>query len=324
MNKYFITGVAGFIGSSLALSLLKSNNIVIGIDSIDNYYPKKIKYERIKEIKKFKKFIFYNSKLTPNIIREIFSKHSDIITIFHFAAQPGVQISEVKSEYSFTNNTVPLISICNNLNFLKKVNSLYLASSSSVYGNKSLTKFSESMNKTPSSLYGFSKLVLEEIAEFQSRRHNIKFICLRFFTVFGPRGRPDMAVFTFINKILNNKKIDLYNNGNNKRDFTYIDDLIKMIIYILKNEKNINKNFMAINLANGNSTSTNQLLNSLSKILQRKIQVNLLPKRTFEMDSTKASISKINKFLPDSYKQTSLKVSLKRTVDWYLKNLKLF
>lgn len=322
MRVIFITGVGGFIGFSLAKFLLENKYLVYGIDSLNDYYSKKFKRLRISRLNNFDNFNFYKSKISSQTISQIFKKHDKITDIFHLAAQPGVEFSENNKEYSFINNTVPMLQIFQNVHLLQKLRSIFVASSSSVYGNHLLNKsLSENQIKKPTSLYGFSKSTLEEMIKLEAQNNNkINFFCMRFFTVFGPYGRPDMSIFTFVENILNKKKIKLYNYGKNYRDFTYIDDLIQMVNSIFINQDKFESNFNIINLANGKKLMTTKLVHMIFKILNLQPNILLCPKRKFDVIMTRSSSKKIKKYLPSDYRPTKTNIALKETIEWYIKN----
>lgn len=222
-----VTGAAGFIGFHLTLKLLKQNKYVIGIDNMNNYYDPEIKKNRLKKLKTFKKFKFLKIDIS---FKEKFVKLKKykFEIIYHLAAQAGVR-------YSFSN---PKLYIESNINGFfnifefakqKKINKIIYASSSSVYGNQTKFPVSEHSELKPENLYGMTKKINEEMAQYYFNKFNIKSIALRFFTVFGENGRPDMFLIKFLNAFKNKKPFELYNYGKHERDFTYVGDVIKMI-----------------------------------------------------------------------------------------------
>jgi UDP-glucuronate 4-epimerase len=228
MKKYIlITGSAGFIGFHLTLFFLKIKRNIVGVDNINNYYDIKIKYQRLKKLKKYKNFKFFKFDINNFDKFKILNKYN-ISIIYHLAAQAGVR-------YSFSNPQVYMDSnvqgFFNVLEFAKKKNikQIVFASSSSVYGNQKKYPLNENEKLFPENLYGVTKKINEEMASYYSDKFNIKCIGLRFFTVFGEFGRPDMFLIKFINAFKKKVLFELYNHGKHERDFTYVGDVVKMI-----------------------------------------------------------------------------------------------
>ena len=256
--KIFITGIAGFIGFHLADFLLKNKYQVIGLDNLNDYYDPTLKHARLSELhltsKKFKNsFNFFKGDLEDiDLLSNIFSKYNPNIVI-NLAAQAGVRYS-LENPRAYLNSNIigfsNVIECCKN----HKVNHLIFASSSSVYGGNTRLPFSESDNVDhPISLYAATKKANELVAHTYSHLYGLPTTGLRFFTVYGPWGRPDMALFKFTKSILNNEFIDVYNNGDMIRDFTYIDDIVKSIFLLLTKIPEHNKNF---NKENPNPSSS--------------------------------------------------------------------
>ena len=223
-----VTGAAGFIGFHTSLLLLKQKNNIFGVDNLNNYYDVKLKKDRLKILKTHKNFRFIKSNIEDQNLIEKF-KGQKIDIIINLAAQAGVRYS-LKDPYSYINSNI--LGQINMLEFAKKnkVKKFLYASSSSVYGgNKTLPFSIKHRVDNPVSLYAASKKSTELLAECYSHLFDINCIGLRFFTVYGPWGRPDMATFIFTKSILELKKIDIFNYGKMQRDFTYIDDIVKGI-----------------------------------------------------------------------------------------------
>ena len=232
--KIFITGTAGFIGFSLARTLLESNHTIHGYDGITNYYDIKLKNNRNKILKKHKKFSFTKGMLeNKNLLNKVIVKFKPEI-IIHLAAQAGVRYSIDKPRTYLSSNimgTYNIIELAHKI----KIKHLMIASSSSVYGANKKTPYSENDSvKLQMSIYASTKLATESIAHSYSNIWKIPTTVLRFFTVYGPWGRPDMALFKFTKSILEGKKIDIYNKGNLYRDFTYIDDIVNGVSSLIK------------------------------------------------------------------------------------------
>lgn len=289
-----VTGCVGFIGFHLTQKLLSQKKIVFGIDKIDSYYDRKLKLSRLKILKKNKNFLF--SKLDLNNMQKLHNllKKKKISSIIHLAAQPGVRISIKKPHntlYQNINAFINIIEIARVLNVKKFI----YASSSSVYGDTKKYPFIENdKNNFPISIYGISKLCNEHIAETYSKNFKIKTTGLRFFTVYGPYGRPDMAYFSFTKKLFQNKKITVFNKGKMLRDFTYIDDITNGIYKILN--KNTKAFHSVINLGKGKPDNLFDLINNLEKYSNKKFKLNFtnsIPKG--DIKKTYASVTKAKK-----------------------------
>ena len=252
MKTILLTGAAGFIGFHTAKALLEKGDKIIGIDNINDYYDPKLKLSRLKILKKYKNFKFYKKDIKSPL--EI-PKKNKINAICHLAAQAGVRYSIENPRAYETSNMLGTLNI---LEFARqnKIKSVVFASSSSVYGNSKEIPFKESQKlDEPISLYAATKKANELYAYTYFHLYNINMIGLRFFTVYGPWGRPDMALFKFTSNILNNKPIEVFNNGDLKRDFTYVDDIVQGIIASLDKLIEINNQ----NLSNiNNSLSSNK------------------------------------------------------------------
>ncbi len=235
MRTYFITGVAGFIGANLAEKILNENKDIqiIGLDNINEYYDIRIKNKRLKKLEKFEKFIFIKDNLAnKEKMKEIFQKYKPEVVV-NLAAQAGVRYSITNPDVYIESN---IIGFYNILECCRKypVKHLVYASSSSVYGaNKKIPYSVEDKVDSPVSLYAATKRTDELLAYSYSKLYNIPSTGLRFFTVYGPAGRPDMAYFNFTNKLINGEKIKIFNYGNCQRDFTYIDDIVEGIIRVI-------------------------------------------------------------------------------------------
>lgn len=230
MKTYFITGVAGFIGSNLAKKILKENNDIqiVGLDNLNDYYDVKLKEYRLNELKKYEdRFIFIQGNLADKeIVENIFVQYKPIIVV-NLAAQAGVRYSITNPDAYIEANLIGFYNILECCRHYP-VEHLVYASSSSVYGsNKKIPYSTDDKVDNPVSLYAATKKSDELLAHAYSKLYNIPSTGLRFFTVYGPAGRPDMAYFGFTNKLLAGEKIKIFNYGNCKRDFTYIDDIVE-------------------------------------------------------------------------------------------------
>ena len=240
LNKkiIFLTGVAGFIGSNLALELLKRypSMQIIGIDSMTDYYDVALKEARLKELNKSQNFIFVKGNIAnKELVYNLFTKYKPNIVI-NLAAQAGVRYSITNPDAYLESNLIGFYNILEACRHASpKIEHLVYASSSSVYGsNKKIPYSTDDKVDNPVSLYAATKKSNELMAHAYSKLYNIPSTGLRFFTVYGPAGRPDMAYFSFTNKLRDGKTIQIFNYGNCKRDFTYIDDIVEGIIRIVQ------------------------------------------------------------------------------------------
>ena len=232
--KILIAGAAGFIGYHLTNKLIKTKHKIFGIDNLNNYYDVKLKKARLKELLKHKNFNFFKLDLTNKKKLDKIFKKFKFNMIINLAAQAGVRYSIENPKAYIQSNIVGFSNILEGCRKLNVENLLY-ASSSSVYGGNTLLPFSEDHGiDHPVSLYAASKKSNELMAHTYSHLYGIPCTGLRFFTVYGPWGRPDMALFKFTKAILDEKPIDVYNNGEHSRDFTYIDDILNGVIKVLK------------------------------------------------------------------------------------------
>ena len=325
--KILITGSAGFIGFHTAMFFLKKGNQVFGIDNFDNYYDVKLKKDRNKILLKFKNYHFKKIDIRSfNGVKNFFKKNNFNLVI-HLAAQAGVRYSLNNPKAYISTNLVGFFNIIENCKN-QGIKKFIYASSSSVYGENKKKYFSEiDRSDKPIQLYAATKKSNELIAHAYSSLYKIKTIGLRFFTVYGPWGRPDMSLFDFVKDILNKKKINIYNHGKHSRDFTYIDDIVQGIFLTTKkiNETSnaTKKNIYTIfNIANGQSI---KLINFI-KIIEKKLKLNA--KKNFktlqkgDVVRTAGSIKKIKKIL--NYKPiTKVEKGVSNFVDWYLEYKKI-
>ena len=316
-----ITGCSGFIGYHLAKSiLLKSKSTkIIGIDNMNSYYDVKLKKERKKKLEglKNKNFTFCKIDITnKKKIYALFKKYK-ITKIYHLAAQAGVRYSINNPEQYLNSN---IIGFFNLLEIARKfkIGKFFFASSSSVYGNLNSHSYFHEELKTdkPVSFYAATKKSNEIIAHSYSKLYNLKLVGLRFFTAYGPFGRPDMAYYKFTKKILNNQTIDLYNNGNHIRDFTYIDDVVNSILLLDKNFKKINSHFEIFNIGASMPVSLKTFIKTIEKNLGKRAKIKKIPFQKGDVIGTKASIAKLKKITKYKPKIT-LDEGIKRFVEWY-------
>tara|TARA_A100001015_G_scaffold313939_1_gene422306 strand:+ start:698 stop:1645 length:948 start_codon:yes stop_codon:yes gene_type:complete len=292
--KIIITGACGFIGFHLSKKLLEQNHSILGIDSLNDYYDLSLKEKRLTKLRESKKFKFFKFSLNDvKEIEEIFKNFRPNIVI-NLAAQAGVRYSEINPNAYIDSNILGFLNILKlSLNY--QIDKLIYASSSSVYGDNSKAPFKENYLLNPISLYGKTKLSNELIAEEFSKLSPIQFIGLRFFTVYGPYGRPDMAYYKFSQKIQNKEKITLYNKGNMSRDMTYVDDIINGIVLSI-DKKIFETRHEIFNLGNTHPISTIELIKIIERRYKRKALISHKSSEN-EVFITHADITKSQKVL---------------------------
>ena len=313
-----ITGCAGFIGFHLTKKLLEKNKKVIGIDIVDKYYDPKKKEDRLKILKKDKNFKFL--KIDLNKYNLIYSKLKNykIELIIHLAAQPGVRISIKNPHNTLKQNLIPFINILE-IARIKKVKKFLFASSSSIYGDTKIYPFVEKdTQNVPVSVYGATKLSNEIIASSYSKNFNMKTIGLRFFTVYGPYGRPDMAYYSFLDDLKKNKKIKVFNKGNMLRDFTYIDDVVTGITSLIN--LNMKKNHDVINIGKGKPDQLMKLIKLIEVNYQKKFKIEYT--KNIPNGDIKKTFSNVNKAkkLIKWRPKVNLDEGIKKFVNWYKLN----
>ena len=328
--KIFVTGSSGFIGFHLSKKLLEKGHTVHGFDSMNKYYDVKIKKARLKILKKYKKFFFTKNKLeNKKILNHTILKFKPTI-IIHLAAQAGVRYS-IENPKAYMDSNI--IGTYNIIELSKKINikHLLIASSSSVYGaNKKLPFTEVDKTETQLSIYASTKKSTESIAHSYSNIWKTPITMLRFFTVYGPWGRPDMALFKFTKGIINKKKIDIYNNGRMYRDFTYIDDIVNGITGLINKPPNLNqlgkiKNdslspvapFRTINIGNTKKVFLLDFINELEKQLGKKAKRNYM---SMQMGDVKITVSntKLIRKITNYNPKTNYKTGIKKFLEWYL------
>ena len=332
-----ITGCSGFIGYHVSELLLKNDWSVVGIDALTDYYDVSLKKKRQQILKHFKKFLVFNKKIEDNgILDKVFKEFKPTVVI-HLAAQAGVRYS-IDNTVSYMNSN--LIGVYNLLEATKKykVDHLLMASSSSVYGANEKMPFYENQKcDTPLSFYGATKKSNEVIAHSYSHLYSIPITMFRFFTVYGPWGRPDMALFRFTKNILARKPIKIFNNGLMERDFTYISDIVKGINLLLGKAPVLNNlrnesiegdslskvaPFRIVNIGNSKPVKLLTFIDLLEKNLMVKAKKEFLPLQKGDVPKTWSSI-KLLKKLTDFKPEVSIDEGIKNFVDWYLKYYKI-
>lgn len=325
-----VTGAAGFIGFHLALRLLKSGQEVVGLDCISDYYDVKLKRDRLAQLREYPRFTFHQVDLKDRPDMEnIFSRHS-FGTVVNLAAQAGVR-------YSLTNPSAYVDSnITGFLNILEGcrhggVEHLVFASSSSVYGANTAMPFSVHQNVDhPVSLYAATKKSNELMAHSYAHLYGIPCTGLRFFTVYGPWGRPDMALFLFTRNILQGKPIQVFNRGNMQRDFTYIDDIVEGIVRVMSSPAQPNPEwsgktpdpgssyapFRVFNIGNNQPVQLMEFIKAIEDCLGMKAEMELLPLQAGDVPATYADVEDLSRefgFHPG----TPIREGIARFLSWY-------
>lgn len=313
-----VTGIAGFIGSHLAKNLLKRGEKILGIDNLSNYYDVNLKKDRLNNLKVYKNLTFKNIDIANYEDLEKVIKQYKISKVCHLAAQAGVRYSlEAPMEYIKSNivGHLNILEICRNLN----IKNLVYASSSSVYGGNTKVPFSiDDRVDTPVSLYAATKRADELMSYTYNHLYGINTIGLRFFTVYGPWGRPDMATWIFTKRIINGDPIEVYNNGVMERDFTYIDDIINGTISILDScKEETNQNFSKVyNIGNNKPENLLDFISIIEDYIGIKAIKIMKPLQKGDVANTYADISAIKSdfnFIP----QTKLIEGVPKFIDWY-------
>jgi len=349
--KILITGTAGFIGSHLALKLLERGDTVVGLDNINDYYDQKVKYGRLQRSgilqnlddgitieynvlltsSKFTKYKFIKLNLEDDKNLDTLFKNEKFDTVINLAAQAGVRYSLTNPRAYMDSNIIGFMNIleCCRHNNIKN---LSYASSSSVYGLNEAQPFLTSSNVDhPMSLYAASKKSNELMAHTYSHLYNIPTTGLRFFTVYGPWGRPDMALYLFTKAIIEGKPIDVFNHGNMQRDFTYIDDIVEGIIRVNDNPSQGNTTwdgmnpdpssspapYKLYNIGNNNPVKLMDFIEALENKLGKKAEKNLLPIQAGDVPSTYANVEDLIADL--NYKpETTIEEGINNFVNWYI------
>lgn len=313
-----VTGVAGFIANKVADILLKSGKNVIGIDNVNDYYDVRIKEYRLKQLKKYPNFKFFKADIEDiKTLDKIFSKYK-VSSVINLAARAGVRYSmENPFVYVSTNTmgTLNLLEMCRKY----RINKFVIASTSSLYAGQKMP-FTEALAvNTPISPYAASKKGAEAMCYSYHYLYGIDISVVRYFTVYGPAGRPDMSIIRFIKWIDEGTPIELFGDGSQSRDFTYVDDIAKGTIKALKKV-----GFEIMNLGGGNNPyELKYVIELIEKHLGKKAEIDRKPFHKADIVATWADISKAKKILNWEPK-IPLEKGIKNTVEWYLENKSWF
>lgn len=325
MRTILVTGGAGFIGSHLSERLLKEGNKVLVIDNFNNYYNPEIKRNNLEEVKKtciengislenFK--VFEGDIRDKGFLKEVFSNKID--SIMHLAAMAGVRPSiQDPSLYYDVNitGTVNLLQICRENNIKQFV----FASSSSVYGNNEKVPFSESDRvDNPISPYAATKKSGELLCHTYHHLFDMNIACLRFFTVYGPRQRPDLAINKFTSLILEGKEIPFYGDGSTSRDYTYVDDIVSGIVSSINYVNTDKKVFEILNIGGDKTVSLIEMVETIEEVLGKKAKLNRLPMQPGDVNRTCADINHSKEVIGYN-PQTIFKDGIRKFIEWKLK-----
>tara|TARA_Y100000813_G_C24157198_1_gene350280 strand:- start:240 stop:1229 length:990 start_codon:yes stop_codon:yes gene_type:complete len=309
--KVLVTGCCGFIGSHVTLNLLKNNYQVIGVDIMNDYYDIKIKEINKNILSEYENFCFYKEDVIDSDIIERVKPDK----VCHLASMAGVRYSIENPILYIKNNIEAFVNLLDQ-SVKNNVKNFVYASSSSVYGLNEKVPFCESdIVDSCNSPYAASKRSMEIFANTYNQLYSLPLIGLRFFTVYGPRGRPDMAPYKFLDSILNDKKFKKYGDGNSLRDYTYIDDIVDGIISALDNKNNLSCEIF--NLGNSKPVSLNSFIECCEEVTGKKAKYDIIENQLGDVPLTYADIDKSKKLLNYDPK-VCLKEGLKRTCKWMI------
>lgn len=329
--KILVTGCAGFIGMHTCLRLLARGDDVIGLDNLNDYYDVRLKEDRLALLRQFDGFSFHKLDMTDQSGVAALFAGADIQGVIHLAAQPGVRYSLKNPQAYIQSNLVGFTNILEGCRH-HQIKHLVFASSSSVYGANTAIPFSVHQNVDhPVSLYAATKKAGELIAHSYSHLYGLPVTCLRFFTVYGPWGRPDMSPSLFTSAILEGRPIDVFNHGKMQRDFTYVDDIVEGVVRVLDSPASPNKDFdtaapdpsssyapyRLYNIGNHQPVELMTFIETIENALGKKAVKNMLPMQAGDVVATFAETSELREafgFTPS----TPLHVGVGKFVDWYV------
>ena len=328
--RVLVTGAAGFIGNAVALRLLECGDTVIGVDNLNDYYDVSLKQARLERLEPHQPFIFLKGDIADlSFMEGAFATHKPQ-RVVHLAAQAGVRYSLVNPHAYVSANLVGFVNVLECCRH-GKINHLVYASSSSVYGANTRLPFSVDQNVDhPVSLYAATKKSNELMAHAYAHLYGLPSTGLRFFTVYGPWGRPDMALFVFTERILGGKPVDVFNDGKQKRDFTYIDDIVDGVLSVMDRGAKPNKGWLSeepdpgtstapwriYNIGSNNPVGLLRFIEIIEESLGMKAQKKLLPIQPGDVPETFANVDSL--IADVAYVPTTpVEVGVKRFVDWY-------
>ncbi len=308
-KNVLVTGCAGFIGFNLSKTLIKENNNVYGIDSLNNAYDKKFKDLRLQNLESENNFQFISNDLSDE---DSLNDLADIDIVYHMGARAGVRQSFDDPLSYIKDNTIATTNVanfCKNNNISKMI----LASTSSIYGNSGEKEMVEDIDEkiNPPSIYASTKLSGETLARTILSSHNTNLIITRFFTVYGPYGRPDMSILRFIHWIMENKEVKIFGDGEQRRSFTYIDDVVDLLLKVQDCDSN-----ETFNVGNNKTSSLNEVVKIIEHFSNKKARVVNEPRAFRDPDVVLPSLSKSKNILKWQPK-TNIEDGIKATIEWY-------
>ena len=308
-KNVLVTGCAGFIGFNLSKTLIKENNNVYGIDSLNNAYDKKFKDLRLQNLESENNFQFISNDLSDE---DSLNELGDIDIVYHMGARAGVRQSFNDPLSYIKDNTIATTNVAN---FCKNndISKMILASTSSIYGNSGEKEMVEDIDEkiNPPSIYASTKLSGETLARTILSSHNTNLIITRFFTVYGPYGRPDMSILRFIHWIMENKEVKIFGDGEQRRSFTYIDDVVDLLLKVQDCDSN-----ETFNVGNNKTSSLNEVVKIIEHFSNKKAQVVNEPRAFRDPDVVLPSLSKSKNILKWEPK-TNIEDGIKATIEWY-------
>ncbi len=328
--KILVTGAAGFIGFHTSQALLKRGDTVVGLDNLNDYYEVSLKEDRLSQLGGEKGFSFHKMDLADREgIAELF-QNENFDKVVHLGAQAGVRYSLQNPNSYVDSNIVGFMNILEGCRY-NNIEHLVYASSSSVYGANTTKPYSVNHNVDhPLSLYAASKKSNELMAHTYAHLYNLPVTGLRFFTVYGPWGRPDMALFIFTKKILEGSAIDIFNNGNHARDFTYIDDIVEGVIRTMDHTAVSNPDwdgsspdpatakapYRVYNIGNNQPVKLMDFINHIEEAIGREAEKNFLPMQPGDVPETFADIDALKRDV-DFQPNTPIQEGIAKFVEWY-------
>ena len=308
-KNVLVTGCAGFIGYNLSKTLINQENNIIGIDSLNSAYDKKFKELRLQNLEEDKNFHFFNKDLSKE---DALNGLDNIDVVYHMGARAGVRQSFKDPLSYIKDNTIATTNVAN---FCKNnsIQKMILASTSSIYGNSGDKEMVEDLDEkiNPPSIYASTKLSGETLAKTILSSEDTNLIITRFFTVYGPYGRPDMSILRFIHWIMENKEVIIFGDGEQRRSFTYIDDLVELLLKV--QDCNSSETF---NVGSNITSSLNEVIKIIENFSYKKAQVNNQPRAYRDPDVVLPSLSKSKKLL-NWEPSTNIEEGIKSTIEWY-------
>ena len=308
-NNVLVTGCAGFIGYNLSKKLIHQEYSVTGIDSLNTAYDKKFKELRLKDLENEKNFQFVNNNLSDE---DSLNELNNFDIVYHMGARAGVRQSFKDPLSYIKDNTIATTNVAN---FCKdnNIQKMILASTSSIYGNSGDKEMVEDLDEkiNPPSIYASTKLSGETLAKTILSSHDTDLIITRFFTVYGPYGRPDMSILRFIHWIMENKEVIIFGDGEQRRSFTYVDDVVKLLLKVQNCD-----NSETFNVGNNKTSSLNEVIKIIEKFSNKEARVNNQPRAFRDPDVVLPSLSKSKQIL-DWEPSTNIEEGIKSTIEWY-------